>query len=47
MCRRLIINAGIEKVIIRNTPDEYTIVNVEDWVKEDDVLPDEMTSSYK
>ncbi|MBQ7087102.1 MAG: cytidine deaminase, partial [Clostridia bacterium] len=47
MCRRLIINAGIEKVIIRNTPDEYTIVDVEDWVKEDDVLPDEMTSSYK
>ena len=47
MCRRLIINAGIEKVIIRNTLDEYTIVNVEDWVKEDDVLPDEMTSSYK
>ena len=47
MCRRLIINAGISQVIIRNTPDEYSIVDVEDWVKEDDVLPDEMTSSYK
>lgn len=47
MCRRLIINAGIEKVIIRNTPDRYTIVKVSDWITEDDVLPDEETSAYK
>ncbi len=38
MCRRLIINAGIEKVVIRETAEEYSIVLVEDWVREDDSL---------
>ena len=38
MCRRLIINAGIDRVIIRNTPDEYTVIDVSDWVKNDDSL---------
>ncbi len=39
MCRRLIINAGIERVVIRRTRSEYTVVHVEDWVREDDSLP--------
>lgn len=40
MCRRQIINAGIERVVIRDTPEEYRIVDVErDWVDEDDSLP--------
>lgn len=30
MCRRLIINAGIQRVVIRNTPTEYSVVHVED-----------------
>ena len=38
MRRRMIINAGIEKVISRVGPDEYTITEVSDWVKEDDSL---------
>ena len=39
MCKRLIINAGIKRVIIRNTPTEYTIVNVEkEWVENDESL---------
>ena len=38
MCKRLIINAGIETVIIRDTPTEYRIVPVEDWITEDDSL---------
>ena len=40
MCRRLIINAGIERVVIRNTDSTYSVVHVEDWVREDDSLPD-------
>ncbi|MBQ6809534.1 MAG: dCMP deaminase family protein [Clostridia bacterium] len=37
MCRRLIINAGIETVIVRDTPTEYRVINVEkEWVKNDD-----------
>lgn len=42
MCRRQIINAGIERVVIRETKTEYTIVQVEDWIREDDSLPEEM-----
>ena len=39
MCRKMIINAGIKEVIIRGqTNTEYLIVNVEDWVKNDDLL---------
>ena len=39
MCRRLIINAGIQRVVIRDTKAEYNVVHVEDWVREDDSLP--------
>ena len=39
MCRRLIINAGIKRVVIRNTETEYSVVHVEDWIREDDSLP--------
>ena len=40
MCRREIINAGIEKIVIRDTPMEYRVVDVErDWIEEDDSLP--------
>ena len=39
MCRRLIINAGIERIVIRNTPTEYAVVCVSDWIEEDDSLP--------
>lgn len=42
MCRRLIINAGIRRVIVRNTKTEYTVVNVEDWIHTDDSLPDNL-----
>lgn len=38
MCKRQIINAGIERVIIRNTKLEFTIVNVADWISDDDSL---------
>lgn len=40
MCRREIINAGIEKIIIRDTATDFRVVDVErDWVDEDDSLP--------
>lgn len=38
MCKRMIINAGIENVVIRNTSTEYTVVHVQDWVDNDDSL---------
>ncbi len=36
MCKRLIINAGIEHVIIRDSADEYRIINVKKWIDKDD-----------
>ena len=38
MCKRLIINAGISKVVVRNTPDTYTVYEVNDWIENDDSL---------
>jgi len=38
MCKRQIINAGIEKVIIRDTETEYRIINVSEWIENDDSL---------
>lgn len=38
MCKRVIINSGIEKVIIRDTPEEYRVINVADWITDDDSL---------
>ena len=42
MCRRLIINAGIDRVVIRNTDKDYSVVHVEDWIREDDSLPQQV-----
>ncbi|NLZ47268.1 MAG: cytidine deaminase [Clostridiales bacterium] len=38
MCKRMIINAGIEKVYIRDTKDSYREILVEQWIREDDSL---------
>ena len=42
MCRRVIINAGITRVVIRNTQREYSVVQVEDWIREVDSLPQQV-----
>ncbi len=40
----MIINAGIKRVIIRTKGKEsYNIVDVEDWVKNDDLLEGKIT----
>lgn len=38
MCKRMIINAGIEQVVIRDTEDEYRVVNVQEWIDNDESL---------
>ncbi|MDR0918664.1 MAG: dCMP deaminase family protein [Oscillospiraceae bacterium] len=40
LCKRLIINSGIKKVLVRETKTEYKILTVEDWVKNDKPLED-------
>ena len=41
MCKRMIINAGIETVVIRDTAEEYRVVKVSDWLENDDSLSGE------
>ncbi|MBQ8718210.1 MAG: cytidine/deoxycytidylate deaminase family protein [Clostridia bacterium] len=38
MCKRMIINAGITKVVFRDTADEFRIVDVQEWIDDDDSL---------
>ena len=37
-CKKMIINAGIKKVIVRTSENEYKTIEVEEWVKNDDLL---------
>ena len=39
MCRRQVINAGISKVVIRKTKTEFDVVDVLDWVQQEDDVP--------
>lgn len=38
MCKRLIINAGIERVVIRDTREDYRVIAVQDWIENDESL---------
>ena len=38
MCKRMIINAGISTVVVRDTKDEFRMICVEDWIENDDSL---------
>lgn len=38
MCKRLIINAGISRVVVRNTPNDFTAIYVQDWIENDGSL---------
>lgn len=41
MCKRLIINSGLARIVIRRDQNTYEIVNVSDWVAHDDLLSGE------
>ena len=38
MCKRQIINAGIETVVVRDTKDEFRVIPVKSWIEDDDSL---------
>ena len=40
MCRRMIINAGLKNVVTRTGPGQFRVVDVQEWVEEDDSLPE-------
>ena len=41
MCRRMIINAGLSRVVIRRTALEYDVVPVQEWIDHDDSIADQ------
>ena len=38
MCKRMVINAGIRWVVIRDDRDNYRKIDVNDWIRSDDSL---------
>ena len=38
MCKRQVINAGIARVVVRDTPEEYRIIELSYWITDDDSL---------
>jgi dCMP deaminase len=38
MCRRLIINAGITRVVCRTGDGQFTVTDVRDWIYNDDSI---------
>lgn len=43
LCKKMIINAGIKQVIIREDNDRYKIVDVADWIENDELLEGKTT----
>lgn len=42
MCKRLVINAGISRVIVRDDKVKYRIIDVDFWVEDDESLRGEL-----
>ena len=38
MCKRIIINSGIDKIYIRNTKTKYTVIDVKEFIENDETL---------
>ncbi len=38
MCKRQVINAGIASVVLRDTKDEFRVIDVNEWIENDDSL---------
>lgn len=38
MCKRQVINAGIDHIVIRNTEDQFTVVPISEWIENDDSI---------
>ena len=38
MCKKLAINAGIERLVVRDDAENFRVINVSDWIEDDDSL---------
>lgn len=38
MCKRLILNSGIKTVVVRDTKEDYRVIDTHDWIINDDSM---------
>lgn len=38
MCKKLAINAGIERIVVRDDKENFRVIRVSDWIEDDDSL---------
>ena len=38
MCKKQVINAGIAFVVVRDDKENYRVIDVNDWINDDDSL---------
>lgn len=38
MCKKLAINAGIERIVVRDDKENFRVINVSEWIEDDDSL---------
>jgi len=38
MCERLVINAGIEKIFVRDSKENYRMIDVAEWIENDETV---------
>lgn len=43
MCRKMIINSGVKEVVVRVNKTEYKIINVDEWINNDEILNGEIS----
>lgn len=46
MCKRLILNAGIERVYVRDDAEHFTVIETKAWTENDDSLRMEIGEGY-
>ena len=46
MCKRLILNAGIEKVVIRQDKNTHFTIDTTHWIENDDSLSEDLSKGY-
>lgn len=38
MCKRILLNAGITRLVVRDSDTEYRVIDTADWIEDDDSL---------
>ena len=43
LCKKMIINAGIKQVIVRESREKYKVIDVNKWIENDELLEGKIT----